>query len=283
MEKQLILSIDQSHICGQEEDFFLAFTKNCAKEGFYIAKETEATVGERHGLFCIAICDSQEAVDVFLNKKIPVVAYEYDDKIRLNNAYIIQSFEGVDTTYLTKVHHRFFGLPLQIMETKRTLIREFSMEDLDALFHLYEGPHITDYMEPLYPYEEEKAYEETYIKNVYGLHDYGMWLVVDKASGEIMGRAGIETRGGISGVNKDCFEDDRSDGDTVELGYLIREDFQKKGYATEVCQAIVDYAFSELGKKRIYAQVDEKNEISKKLLKKLGFEYKGAELFEIIH
>ena len=283
MEKILYVTIDESHMNSSEAGFFQAFVSTCLQEGFFIAKKTDVEEEKRHGLFCVAVCDTQEDIDFFAAQNIPVVAYEREISVRLNNPYIILSFEGVDGDYLTKVHHRFFGLPLTIMETKRTIIREFCMEDLDALFRLYEGEHITDYMEPLYEYEEEKAYEEKYIKNVYGLYDYGMWLIIDKDTKEIIGRAGVESRGGLSGINRETFLDDRNDEDTVELGYLIREDYQNKGYATEVCKAIVDYAFNELAKKRVYAQVDDGNLISRKLLKKLGFLDKGAELFEILN
>ena len=157
------------------------------------------------------------------------------------------------------------------------------MEDLDDLFHLYSGKHMTDYMEPLFPYEEEKEYQKKYIKNIYGMYDYGMWLVIDKETGEVIGRAGVESRGGINGKNLSAFRDKRDDEDTVELGYCIREDYQNKGYATEVCSEIIRYSFKNLGKLRVYAQVDEDNVISKKLLKRLGFSYKGVELFEIVN
>ena len=282
MEKQIILQLDESLISEKEKGFLEKFLKICENEGFAITKKTEAGLGDRPGLFCVAVCDSQEEIDTYVKHSIPVIAYERDENVRLNNPYIILSFEGVDTEYVTKVHHRFFGLPLTIMETKRTIIREFCMDDLDDLFHLYEGEHVTDYMEPLFSYEDEKEYEKNYIKNVYHLYDYGMWLVIDKKTNEVIGRAGIESRGGISGINKENFSDDRNDESTVELGYLIREDYQNKGYATEVCTAIVKYAFETLEKTRIYAQADVKNTFSVKLLKKLGFLYMGAELFERI-
>ncbi len=282
MEKILYLKIDESHIRSEEKQYFSEFLKTCENEGVFIAKETEATEGKGPGLFCIALCDTQRDIDEFAAKNIPVVAYEYDETIRLNNPYIILSFEGLDMAYLLKVHHRFFELPLKITETGRTVIRELSMEDLDALFRLYEGEHITDYMEPLYPYEEEKDYQKKYIKNIYGMYDYGMWLVIDKETGEVIGRAGVESRGGLSGVNLRSFRDHRDDEDTVELGYCIREDYQGQGYATEVCREIVRYTFENLGKLRIYAQVDEENIPSRKLLHNLGFQFKGAELFELI-
>ena len=291
MDKILYLQLEKSNMNREETKALFHLKKICEAEGFFIQnikknnlfssieekiprtdlkynEEAKADSDDRFGLFCIAICDSQEAINVFRRQQIPVIAYEADESIRLDNPYILQSFLGVDISYLVKVHHRTLGLPLDVLETKRTKIREFAMDDLDALFYLYSGDHITDYIEPLYPYEEEKEYEKNYIKNVYGLYDYGMWLVIDKDTNEVIGRAGVESK-------TDFYE--------VELGYCIRRDYQHKGYATEVCEAIIAYTFDVLEKKRIYANVDEKNEYSRKLLKKLGFKENGAELFEILN
>lgn len=244
--------------------------------------KTEADVKGLSGLFCVAICQNQELIDYFRGENIPIIAYEGGLSCQLENNWILLSFESVDFSYLWKVHHRFHKIPLYIMETKRTVIREFSMKDLDDLFKLYEGEHMTDYMEPLYEREEEAAYEANYIEKVYGFYDYGMWLVFDKESKELIGRAGVESRGGIEHSSRREDDDYRSDPDTVELGYAIKEEYQNQGYATEVCKAIIDYTFHTLHKKRIYAQVDKENIPSVKLLKKLNFKQIDDELYEIL-
>ena len=58
---------------------------------------------------------------------------------------------------------------------------------------------------------------------------------------------------------------------TVEIGYVIQKNKQQKGYATEVCQAIMQYAFQTLGKEKIIARVNPANSASIRLLQKLGF------------
>ena len=243
--------------------------------------KTEADTEGLSGLFCVAICQSQELIDYFHGECIPVIGYEAGLDHQLVNKWILLSFESVDFSYLWKVHHRFHGIPLYIMETKRTVIRELCMDDMDALYQLYEGKHMTDFMEPLYEREEEESYEKNYIDKVYGFYDYGMWLVFDKETKELIGRAGVESRGGLEHSSRREDDDYRNDPKTVELGYAIREDYQNKGYATEVCTAIIEYAFDKLEMERIYAQVDEKNIPSIKLLKKLNFVKKDKELYEI--
>ena len=104
--------------------------------------------------------------------------------------------------------------------------------------------------------QDERRYTEDYIRNVYGLLGFGVWTVVEKASGEIIGRAGFSIRNG--------FEE-------VELGFLIGEPWQRKGYAKEVCQAILQYGKEVLGFSMVMALVKKENTVSIHLLQELGF------------
>ncbi len=151
---------------------------------------------------------------------------------------------------------------MEILKTPRLIVREIELTDIDDLFTLYSGPHMTDFIAPLYPYEEEKAYEEDYIKNIYGFYGFGMWVVIEKETGELIGRAGIEYRAG-------CRENE------AELGYAIREDKWRQGFAEEVTKAIMDWAAEEYEFSGFCARVNPKNTASIGLLKKLGFSDSG--------
>ena len=93
------------------------------------------------------------------------------------------------------------------------------MEDLGALYEIYSGEGITDYMEGLYEnYDDEVEFTKKYIQNMYKFYEYGMWLVCRKDNDEIVGRAGIENRE-VDGENK------------LELGYLISVKYQRRHFA----------------------------------------------------
>ena len=139
-------------------------------------------------------------------------------------------------------------------------MREITMDDMDALFALYEQKGITDYTEALYPREQEEEYERAYIANMYRYFGYGMWLVCRKDTGEIIGRAGLEHR-------------DYPEGTELEMGYLIAPKEQHKGYATEVCRAILEYADSELDFPRVNCLIERENINSIRLVEKLGFTF----------
>ena len=175
--------------------------------------------------------------------------------------YAIESLENIDRTYLDRICQRYAGLPWEILQTERCLIREMTTEDVDAFYEIYKEPSITTYMEGLYPAKEQEVdYIKQYIRNVYEFFEYGLWTVTEKQSGKIIGRAGISWR---------------EETETVELGYVIAKPFQRQGYAYEVCDAILKYAHKELEIAQIAAYIKEENEPSKSLCRKLKFEQKG--------
>lgn len=170
---------------------------------------------------------------------------------------LVEGFEEVDDLFLERVFQRHHNIPWKILETKRLLVRELTLQDLDALFELYAYEGMTDYMEDLYPYEKEYEYQKAYIDSMYRFFGYGMWLVFEKESGRLVGRAGVEHREALQGE--------------LELGYAIGTPWQEKGYATEVCWAILRYVEEELGFEEICSLVLPENVGSIHLLEKLGF------------
>ena len=168
-----------------------------------------------------------------------------------------------DADFLEKMYQRHHRIPWTILETDRCVVRELSLEDLDGLFELYADDGMDAYTEPLYPYEEEKEFQRAYIENMYRYFGYGMWLVYEKETGELIGRAGLEHR-------------EYNDVVELELGYLIGKKYQGKGYATEVCKAIIDYGKENAGFERINTVIQDGNDVSIALSKKLGFEQKES-------
>ena len=164
--------------------------------------------------------------------------------------YAVESLAELDIEYLERVRRRYNHIPWDIGETERCLIRELSLSDLPALYELYDKPGMTDYVEPLYDYETELEYQKAYIENMYGFYEYGMWLVFSKETGKLIGRAGLEHN---------------------EMGYMIAPELWNRGYATEVCRFIIDYARENTDFEELYCRIDERNAASVHLAKKLGF------------
>ena len=207
----------------------------------------------------LVVSDNQEIIDECLNRNIPVAAYEHDVVSGLKCEHIFLDIDEIDDDEFENVYRRQRGIPLDITTTARTYIREFCMKDLDKLFELYAKPKMTEYMEPLYPYDEERAYQRNYINYVYKVFGYGQWLVFDKSTDELIGRAGIENR-------ETCVEYGQA-----ELGYCIATDRWRQGYAFEVCTQVVAIAKQRYQLKSLIARCDKRNAASIGLLEKLGF------------
>ena len=188
-----------------------------------------------------------------------VLAAELMDEFP-NAMYLLAGLEDVELSYLNRVYERYHHIPWRILETERTIVREMTVEDVDALYQIYADPEITRYTEPLFDDpEEERAYTRQYIEIVYRLMEFGVWIVEDRKSpGTIIGRIGLSLREGY---------------DDPELGYVVGTGFQKKGYATEVCRAIISYAQREFTYKKLRILMDKDNEASHRLAVKLGFDF----------
>lgn len=216
---------------------------------------------------CIAVTDSMGGVRALTEAAVPCIGYQpprqegcREAESMSGTAYIIEGFEEIDCSWIRNVYKRSIGEPWVIAETERLLIREMTVSDIEALYGLYEDPETAEYVEGLSEdIKEEKEKMEAYIRNMYGFFEYGLWAVVEKSTGRLIGRAGISNR-------------DTEDGIETELGYMIGEPFRKQGFAYEACRAVIDYAGKSLYMEKLSCRIREDNLPSRKLAKKLGFE-----------
>ena len=218
-----------------------AFAEKLTKQGIAVALDETGEEAERTGK------GNKEGTDTVFSEK------------KFSCAYVVTHPEELTFLDFDRIYRRQKQLPWTILSTDRCILREFCMEDLEDLLDLYRQPGITDYLEPLGSPEEEARYQREYIRHMYGFFEYGLWIVTDRATGKMIGRAGIETN-------------DRCGAGEVELGYVIHPCWQNRGIATEVCSAILGYAREELGISHVFVRVHRENKASVSLAEKLGVE-----------
>ncbi|MCR4831126.1 MAG: GNAT family N-acetyltransferase [Pseudobutyrivibrio sp.] len=239
-------------------------TKECfLRSKLYIHNISDLQPDYESGTLVLA--DSQAVIDECEKRSIPVVGIEYEGQDHLRCQQIIINEDDVDDEDYERIYRRCAGIPWDIAYTNRCFIREYGPSDLDDLFELYNQDHMTEYMEPLFEYEEERQYEENYIEYIYKLYGFGIWLIFDKFTGKLIGRAGIEVR-------ETCDRENQA-----ELGFAISPARWRQGLAYEVCSKIIDLARDDYGITSLIARCDPANEASSGLLKKLGFECEGFE------
>ena len=177
---------------------------------------------------------------------------------------LVEGFDEVDVQFLDRIMKRAQGLPWITVITKRCYLREITTDDLDDLYALYAQPSITDYVEPLYDRPEEEQYTRDYIECMYRFYGYGMWLVYDRESHALIGRAGFSHQ-------------DLGDEIVLEMGYIIGVPYQRQGYAAEVCGKLLAFArehLSDFGSVNCF--VEPGNTASLALLRRLEFTSYGT-------
>ncbi len=179
---------------------------------------------------------------------------------------VFEDFAEINADFVIKMFERFHDIPWTICRTERTIVREMTLDDLDDLYRIYAEEGITEYTGSLLEErEEERAFEKAYIETMYRFFGYGIWIVLDRETGEVIGRAGVTNRSGY---------------EELELGYLLSKRYQHRGIAREVVAAVIDYARRALGCSRLNAFADERNLPSCHLLEDFGFVRCGRALIE---
>ncbi|MCI8482833.1 MAG: GNAT family N-acetyltransferase [Lachnospiraceae bacterium] len=172
---------------------------------------------------------------------------------------VVEGFEEVDFYFLERMYQREHGIPWTVIETERCDLREITLDDLDELYNLYQGKEITRYIEGLNEdRKKEEEYTKAYIQNMYRFYGYGIWIAVRREDKKIIGRAGLnhrEIHGKIS----------------LEMGYIIGEEFQRQGYAKELCEGILEYAKEGTEFEEIHCLIEKENLVSVHLAENLGF------------
>ena len=147
---------------------------------------------------------------------------------------------------------------MKILETDRLILRRLLLEDLDALFVLYNDPEIRQYFpEGTLTYEETKEELEWFLNGHPEHPELGLWATIHKETGQFIGRCGL-----LPWTIEEC--------DEVEIAYMIAKDYQRQGLATEAAQAILQYGFEKLGLSRLICLMDPANSASQKVARKIG-------------
>lgn len=230
--------------------------------GLLIFGENAPCVDRDDGVMYLV--DQAEVYEELRNKGCYVLPYLHENNRGESfpgALYAVENLEEMDEESFDLAYRRLAGLPWEILTTQRCVVRETTVEDVDSFYRIYAEPSITEYMENLFAErDEEIAYTKDYMKKVYAFYGYGMWTVLEKESGEVIGRAGITWREGY---------------DLPELGFVFGVPWQGQGYAYEVCSAILAYAREELLMERVQALVQPGNVRSLGLCEKLGFVQDG--------
>ena len=123
--------------------------------------------------------------------------------------------------------------------TERLVLRELTEGDFTALYKVLGDPEVMAYYPS--PFDEAKVMDWI-ARNMqrYETEGFGLWAVCLRGTGELIGDCGL-TMQPIGGEIK------------PEIGYHIRKDMQRKGYAKEAACAVRDWAFANTPFQTLYS------------------------------
>lgn len=141
------------------------------------------------------------------------------------------------------------------LETERVLLRDFTIEDIDDFQEIFGDAETMLNVEP--PYDLKKSKE--FLQN-FCIKKHGAFAACHKQDGKVIGY-----------VLFNPFDDG-----VYEIGWIFNKRYWRKGYAFEICSALLKYAFTELGAHKIFAEaIDPVKSVG--LMKKLGMKLEGVQ------
>lgn len=138
------------------------------------------------------------------------------------------------------------------LETTRLILRCKMEKDIPHMVKMFNTDEVRQYLGGYPPRDEQSI-----IKMIRHRKETE-WAVTLRDTGEYIG---------------ECLIPRIVDNYLGEIGYLFLKEYWGKGYAQEAITAIISYCFNTIGLSRLFAEIDNKNERSKALIRKLGFTF----------
>ena len=116
-----------------------------------------------------------------------------------------------------------------VMETERLILREMTEDDFNSLSEILMDSNVMQYYPTVF---DENGVKNWIARNIarYRIFGFGLWAVWLKNTGEMIGDCGLT----MQNINGQILP---------EIGYHIRKDRQRMGYAKEAAIAVRDWTF----------------------------------------
>ncbi len=145
-------------------------------------------------------------------------------------------------------------------ETERLRLRDWTDSDAATFYEVMNTPAVMQHLGGVQPVEEWMAGYHR-IRSYSRDHGFTLWIVEDKASGEIQGFCGLKR------VNSPGAGDLTGE---FEIGWRLRESAWGRGIAKEAAIASLDLAFDKFAAPHVVAITMESNKPSQGLMERLS-------------
>lgn len=131
-----------------------------------------------------------------------------------------------------------------ILETERLCLREMECGDFDRLCMILQDREVMYAYEHAFSDDEVKSWLDKQIER-YKKDGFGLWAVVLKSTGEMIGQCGLT----VQDIGRKV----------IEVGYLFQKDYWHCGYAAEASTACKNYAFDRLNAGEVFSIIRDTN------------------------
>lgn len=146
-----------------------------------------------------------------------------------------------------------------VLTTERLVLRQIAEDDLDPHIALLNTPAVMRHLGGVQP-RDVIAAKHAASRAGFAVEGFGFMMMEERASGEMVGHCGLRRLVYALAPNPGDYE----------IGWLVREDRWRRGYAFEAVHAVIDWAFAAIGAMQIVALTCAANEGSWHLMEKLG-------------
>ncbi len=154
---------------------------------------------------------------------------------------------------------------MEVIKTERLKLRILEVEDIDAVMSFWGNNEVMKYCGGSSGHRSQIASAIKNYRKSQNERGFSAFAVVLQENNEVIGACGYNYT---------------ENNNVIELIYHFAKAYWGKGYATEASRACIKYAKENLNINKIIASVDPTHDISRKILEKLGFQYKGMKWFE---
>ena len=146
------------------------------------------------------------------------------------------------------------------LTTKRLILRHFTVRDNKPMYRIFGDAEVMRFGDGV----QTKAWINNWLRT--GIEHYATWgfgpyAIVEQHSQDVIGYCGLHFFPDLAGQPE------------VELGYRLARSTWGHGYATETAHAVREFAFANLGLKRLVAMIDPSNTASIRVAEKIGMRY----------
>ena len=143
------------------------------------------------------------------------------------------------------------------IETDRMILRDFTAHDLTDLHEIFGDAEVMANTEPPYDLEKTKKFLQDFCIE---REPKGAFAAVLKETGKVIGYVLFKSI---------------DEPEIYEIGWIFNKGYWRRGYASEICSALISYGFENMGLHKICAEaIDAGKSVS--LMHKLGMKSEGV-------